>query len=259
MTSKMKGYNDILRRRWIALLVFLIFMALSAGTVEYIRTTQQATPAFFEVVAVQANDPQMILFPLMYVLLLFTAYGKASGMNNKTPGALLKDALHITSVYMLFFVAANLLYCLIFQDISSIFKNAWSYAGDLSHSQLSPLAAATVSIMLMFMRYCFIVYLIYFINALTQKSYWGFWSAFIITYIDYMLYELLFVQYPWGILPVEHTRIVYTPAVVPDFERSGIRSPYYVSVLYWIGLTIVVYILLLIIYKKRERHEEKIS
>lgn len=259
MVRKIKSYNNFLKHEWISLFVFLVFMALSAGMADYINKTNQAIPSLFEIISEQANDPQMILFPLMYVLLLFTAYGKTTGVNNRTPGVLLKDALHTTAVYMLFFVAANLLYCLVFQDINYIFNNSWSYAGDLSYAQLSPLAAAAVSVMFMFMRSCFTVYLIYFINTLTQKSYWGFWSAFVITYIDYMLYELFIVQHPWGVLPIEHTRIIYTPAAVPDFDHSGIRSPYYVSVLYWIGLIIVVYILLLLIYRKRKRHEEKIS
>ena len=200
----------------------------------------------------------MILFPLMYIMLLFSINEKVSIANNSKPISLLKDSVIATAAYMIFFVAANLLYSLIALNIDSAFNSAWSYTGSLSATGLSPLAATAVSLMLIFMRYCFLIYLISFINTLAQKGHWGFWCAFIITYIDYMLYRLLMIPYPLGILPLEHTRVTYTEAHVPDFDNIGVRIPYYVSVLYWVGLIAIVYIGLMLIYRKRSKNENSI-
>lgn len=250
--------NTLFKYKWITVLVFLIFMALSAGTTDYIRTVEGTTPTFFEVISEQTNEPHMVLFPLMFVLLLFTMNTKEDIKNRKAPIKLLEDAFCATSLYMVFFVAANLLYCVLVLDIYAVFYNVWSYTGVLSNTGLTPLAATGISLFFLFMRFCFIAYLISFINMLTQKSHWGFWVAFIITYFDFMLYELLVVRYPWGILPLEHTRIAYTEAFVPDFDNVGVRMPYFVSVLYWTGLTACVYTALVFVSKRRRKHENPV-
>lgn len=64
--------NILIKHKWITLFSVLIFMALSAETINYIRYAQGITPGFFETIARQANEPQMVLFPLMYVLLFFS-------------------------------------------------------------------------------------------------------------------------------------------------------------------------------------------
>lgn len=233
MPAKVRINNAIFKHKWLMLFVFLIFMALTASTIDYIRKMENGSPSFFKLIVEQINEPQMMLFPMMYVLLLFAMDDVKTGSINKgMPWKLLKDAILSSAVYMLFFIAANLLYSLIALNTNNVFNNVWSYTGVLSGTHLSPLAAAVVSVALLFLRFCFLIYLINFINILTKKSHWGFWSAFLISYIDYMLYRLFLIPYPIGVLPLEHTRITYTEAYVPDFIGTGIRIPYYVSLLY---------------------------
>lgn len=257
ITNKVKS-SILFKHKWIMLFVFLIFMALSASTIHYVRTVDRVSPNLFELILEQTNEPEMILFPMMYILLLFSINEKVGKANNSMPFELLKHSVIAAVVYMLVFIAANLLYSLIVLNIDSIFNNTWSYTSSLSATELSPLSVTAGSVILLFMRYCFIIYLISFINTLTQKSHWGFWCAFIITYIDYMLYRLLLIPYPLGILPLENTRITYTQAYVPDFENIGVRIPYFCSVLYWVGLIAVVYIGLLLIYRKRSKYENSV-
>jgi hypothetical protein len=45
---------------------------------------------------------------------------------------------------------------------------------------------------------------------------------------------------------------------VPDFNNTGVRVPYYVSVLYWLGLIAVIYITLVLVYRKRRKDEERV-
>lgn len=257
MISGIKAFNTIFKHKWVALFAFLIFMALSAEMIKYVKFVDGASPTFFETLLEQANEPQMILFPLMYVLLLFSFNDVKGEIENKiTSIQLLKGSFLASAQFIIFFVTANLLYCLLTLDINSVFNNVWSYKGALYNTQLSPLTAASLSLLLLFMRFSFLLYLIQFINTLTRRKHWGFWSAFIISYIDYILYDYLAIPYPLGILPLEHTRIVYTEAFIPDFEHAAVRIPYFVSVLYWIGLIAAIYFAFVLVYKRRRRDEK---
>jgi hypothetical protein len=72
MILKIKEANLLIKNKWLVLFVFLIFMALSAEVIEYVRIANGVNPTFFETILVQTNEQQMILFPLLYVLLLFS-------------------------------------------------------------------------------------------------------------------------------------------------------------------------------------------
>jgi hypothetical protein len=258
MIPVIKADNTIFKHKWVALFAFLIFMALSAEMINYVRFVDGASPNFFETILEQANEPQMILFPFMYVLFLFSINEKEEIGNEKTPFQLLKISSLASAQLIIFFVSANLVYCLLVIDTNSIFKNVWSYAGVLSNTHLSPLGAASLSLLFLFMRFSFLLYLMRFVNILTRKNHWGFWSAFAISYIDYMFYELLAIPNPLGVLPLEHTRIVYTEAFVPDFEHTAVRIPYFISILYWIGLIAAIYFALVLVYKRRRRDEKNL-
>jgi len=108
------------------------------------------------------------------------------------------------------------------------------------------------------MRLSFLSYLISFINILTKKNYFGFWGAFFISYIDFKLYEVLLIEYPLGVLPIEHTRILYTEAVMPDFHNVATRIPFYVSILYWIALIAIIYLGFLLLSIRRSKDEKDI-
>lgn len=256
MRLKIKEVNFIIRNKWFALFVFLIFMALSSEAIDFIRTTNGVNPTFFETLLSQTNETQMILFPLMYVLLLFLPEGNMNIKNEKKPTQLLMEAILSTSLLLLFFIAANLLYCVIFLDTSTLFRNVWSYVSEYIYIHMSPLSASSFSLLLLFFRFSFFILLIDLINKLTRTSHWGFWSVFFISYIDFMFYNFLRIRYPWGVLPLEHTKITYTEAYIPD--NTTTRIPYYTSILYWLGLLAVVFFILLLVYKRRRKDEKYI-
>ena len=247
--------NTLIKTKWLALFACLVIMALPADAIDYIRTTNGVNPTFFETILLQTNDPQMVLFPLMYILLLFTRDENMGIKKERTPFQLLQGAFLSTAIFIGFFVIANLLYCIIFLNISNVFCNTWSFVSEYIYIHMSPLVATSVSIILLFVRFSFILFLISFINTLTRTNHWGFWIAFLISYIDFILYDFLKIRTPLGILPIEHTRIIYTEAYIPD--NTATRIPYYTSLLYWIGLFAVVFLAFVLIYKKRRRNEEK--
>jgi len=193
--------------KWIALLAIIIFMALSNSTISYISIGEGFTPTFFEAILFQMNEKQLVLFPLMYVLLLFT--GETLENTRNSPVKVLCDVFLAGAKYLALFLLANLLYCIMVLDTNYAFANYWSFISGFYFTQLDPIAATFISLLLFFLRSCYLLYLISFINVLTQKNHWGFWSAFIISYIDFWLYELLVIEHPLGILPIEHTRIIY--------------------------------------------------
>ena len=187
MIYENKYANALFKHKWIIVYVLLLFMAMSASTVSYIKTVNGVNPSFFELILEQTNEPQMILFPLMYLLLLFTMGGKERIEGKNIPSRLLKEAVIEAAVYMLFFIAANLFYGLLTLKSDSIFTNIWSYKSVLSGVRLSPLTAAAFSLILLFIRFSFLIYLMNFVNSLMKRSHWGFWCAFLISYIDFML------------------------------------------------------------------------
>ena len=125
---KIKVPNILIKHKWIALLIIFVFMALSAGTIDYIKRMWGIIPTFFEVIVEQTNDPQMILFPLMFVLLFFTMLDKERELKKSMPSELLKDTIYYTSLYIVLFIIANLLHCIMFIDLTMVFKDSWTYS-----------------------------------------------------------------------------------------------------------------------------------
>ena len=90
----MEAINNIFKNKWLALGAFFVFFALSAERIEFIRMLHGTSPTFFETIAEQLNEMQMILFPLMYVFLMFTIDNNVDMENGKIPYMLLKNAFY---------------------------------------------------------------------------------------------------------------------------------------------------------------------
>lgn len=247
-----KRYYGIINQKHIIFIVFIVLMALSAETIVYNRALG-INANFFETVLTQTNEEHMILFPLMYIFLLLNTDDSSGVKTENYSAVILKDALYKACIFITLFLLANLVYCILVIDIKHIFINVWSSPHKFFYTKFNPLVATSVSLYLFIMRLSFLAYLISFINILTKKSHFGFVGAFIISYIDFKLYDVLFIEYPLGILPIEHTRILYTEAVMPDFYYVATRIPLYVSILYWIGLIAIIYLGFFLLSKKRSK------
>lgn len=105
-------------------------------------------------------------------------------------------------------------------------------------------------ILLSGLRILFLNMLIMCINLVCMNNPMGFIAVFMISMVDMFAYETFDIMEPWGILPLEHTRIIYTEAVAPPIDRF-VRFPMGYSVLYWlIGILIVTVISYLIVLRK---------
>ncbi len=246
--------KELLKNIWILVCVFLFFMGISAESMHYLQATRGIMPTAFETFLLTSNETHFILFPLMYILLLISMGGGIGEIQDKlTPYKLLKNAILISIAYVVLFIFANTFYALLTTDIKYVFSNTWSYSSELSSIGLSPLLICIISILLILMRNIFCVYTVSLINTLTRKRHWGFWILFLITYIDFSFYRMLHIRYPLGILPIEHTRITYTEALLPStYEYS--RFPYFISFIYWILLIGIVLIIFILISNRRRKH-----
>lgn len=76
-----------------------------------------------------------------------------------------------------------------------------------------------------------------------------------ICFIDFRFYNQTHIADPLYILPVEHTRILYTSAFS---DPMGIvtRGSYIISILYWIILILFIYEIMEYAIKRRRKHEE---
>lgn len=95
------------------------------------------------------------------------------------------------------------------------------------------------------LRISFLNFLIISINLISKNNPTGFLGAFVISLGDTFFYEMFDVLYPLKIMPLEHTRIVYTEAVAPALD-GAVRFSITYSLLYW-----SVGILLLLLFSYR--------
>jgi hypothetical protein len=96
------------KKKWTTLIALLIFMAMSAEMIAYIKIEKGVTPTLLETLIEITNETQFILFPLMFLFLLVT---NAKVDCKKTPISQLKGTLLVSAQYMILFISANLFYC----------------------------------------------------------------------------------------------------------------------------------------------------
>jgi hypothetical protein len=166
----------------------------------------------------------------------------------------LKRAVFSAIDFVAVILSANIVYCFVSRGFQG-FVNNWSYNNSFSAIGFNPIACVVISVILFSLRCVFLFYLIDLINMLTRKPYWGFWSVLFVCFVDYSFYDHTHIPYPFNILPVEHTRILYTRAFNNPME-SATRGSYLISILYWMILVLIIYEIMKFLVKERgERYE----
>lgn len=123
------------------------------------------------------------------------------------------------------------------------------YLHNFGLSNTTYIQGLALLVTLQYCRVCFIILGIATTNAMSKRPV-GFFFGITVTVMDWWFYELFQIMEPLSILPIEHTRIMYTEAVAPAIETVK-RIPFFFSFLYWfvlIGIEVIG--LFFIIYKK---------
>lgn len=251
MNNRLKSKNI---SKWIiCVFILLIFIGISND----ICVKQDEFITFFELVLKELNSTFSLLFAMTFIIVLFSATNnKPIIQPSKASFTYLKQAVTSALLMALLLLTASFIYSLISRGFEEAFSNEWSYNSSFSMTGMSPVVCFGISVLLFGLRCVFLFYLISLINILTQKPFWGFWSVLIICFIDFRFYNQTQIPYPLNILPVEHTRLLYTKAF---YEPMGsvTRGSYLISTLYWIVLIMLIYEIIGFIYKKRGGQYEK--
>lgn len=239
--------------KWIiSIIMFFIVIGISND----IYINQVEFISFYELVLLQFNSAFSLLFALSFLLIFFSASNEKEIERLPSNAALvfLKRAVISAVDFVAIILSANLAYCFVSRGFQS-FVNNWSYNNSFSVVGLSPIACVVISVILFSLRCVFLFYLIILINMLTRKPYWGFWSVLFICFVDYSFYNQTHIPYPLNILPVEHTRVLFTRAFNSPMEPAT-RGSYLISILYWIILVLIIHEVIKFLVKERgERNE----
>lgn len=234
----MKEKTGYISKIIICIVIFLIFIGISND----ICVSKNRYLNFYELVLSKLGETYSLLFGMSFVILLLSASNErpVNQMTLKPASTYLKQAGILAALMIILLLLASLVYSLISRGFEGVLENRWSYNSGFSMTGRSPIVCLLIAVMLFGLRCTFLFYFISFINILTRKPYWGFWVVLLICFIDFRFYKQTHIPYPLNILPVEHTRILYTSAFIVPMG-TVVRVSYFISVLYWIILILIIY------------------
>ncbi len=201
----------------------------------------------------QLNNIHYVLFAFTYLLILFAMGGRVICLDMKS-ALHLREALAFSVIYVISFMLSNLLFCMISDDIQNIFSNQWSVSLDVSQHFRNPLEAGIASLVLFFLRTTFCIYLMDLVNTIFRNKYYGFWAILLLSFIDFRLYEILSISTPFNILPFEHT--VLMNSELYESSIGNYKISIFFSLLYWMLLIAVLYTLMIVVKKIREKRSQ---
>lgn len=234
--------NVIIKHKWASIFAFLIFLGLSAEVVSYSGFLGSKAPTIYEVILLQTNGLHLILFPLTYILLLITAANSTEiEKENLTSIKYVLISLKTVSIYLGIFLIANILLRLIVGNIEVMFINKWTYTSELSETGLTPISSTLISICLFALRFLFIVLLVYVVNTISKTKYISCLVVIVISYIDFLAYDLGIINNSILLFPITHT-MVTDVNMMRSIEVS--RFSYLISFGYWALLITGVFLIL---------------
>lgn len=226
------------------LFAYFAFVVLIAGasciSYQYVLQSKERIPYFYDVILDQTNGLIDICIVLPFAWLLANGSIKAFYKNEFKTNAMILSILANGIVCLLLFVIVNFVVYLIFSGFANPFMNRWGSSNSIREMGYTPLSASICSLILFYVRMTFFTILSYSINISMSSEISGFLVVLIICIMDWGLYEWLKILEPLGLLPVEHSRIVYTGGYAPltgsEHRISFIATFIYWSILYSIGL-----------------------
>lgn len=246
-----KKNHYISQWRWISL-VFLSFLVASQDKLFFLQQYCSFTASDF--ILSELSDITNICF--VYLMLLFIVgsdvyqAGRKSITDKTAVECVVTIVVTCCEIAFTFTVIIWIVNATTPMTLSEPFNaELWLHENGLdSHSSIFYLGWA---FLLFFFRAFWNLLLIATTNAIL-KTYIGFVTPFLISIVDTYFYDVFGIIYPQGLLPIEHSRILYTPATSPEvFDRP--RFIY--SFIYWVCICGLVIILLLLVFlRKSKKH-----
>lgn len=235
------------------LLVACLFLMAAA----YFDYTALGGPAIPEFVAYEANDYFNICYYLSFFLLLLSADLGSKHPERLSAGQGLGVAAAFSGLEVLLYFLLPMLVCIVVSGEVD-FSGAWSGLMDQQVAEMySPWGAMGVAWLLLFARALFLNNLALVVNRATGRP-MGMFAILGALLIDWWLYEIFDVAIPWGILPIEHTRLSYTEAAAPAFGEVA-RGPVWVSLLYWAALIGLLVAVLWVVERRQRESVRKLE
>lgn len=230
--------------RWCLLL--LLFIGVSFNSYDYVQFYKHMQPIFSETILNATNDFVELCFILPFAWLIIIG-----DMNIK----LNKDKMALSNTFKNFsyVLLINLVIIIIFiiTNVISFVLNTGSFVLVKDESSYF---TVLLSLLFIFLRFVFLSLIVCLLNG-DSNNYRGIIGVIIINLIDWQFYSVFNIKYPMGILPIEHTRIFYTAAMIPQ-STGDKRIDISLSFAYW-GITIFILAILvfLVINKKIKKRE----
>lgn len=157
------------------------------------------------------------------------------------------------------FLAVNSIILILSEGFVLTFSNQWSYASEYSYGSYSPAISMLLSIGLVTLRSTFLMYLMFFMKVTTKQYSWGIFLIIFLGFLDFRFYSQTHILYPLYILPIEHTRIVFTCGFKIPYQRIP-RFLILLSLFYWGILILTMYkIINALKGGYRKDHEKKLK
>lgn len=223
---------------WRKLLFFIIIVAfvyIDAKTYEGYKLS------LLEFIIIHFNEPKTIDYFYLLIIMIICAdiYNGAQNpyedMLVLKVGGRKKWFIQIIIYSVIISFGMICIYLLIAYGIGAL----EGFSGMYLHSQfeelnnLNSFKIIGEIILLSGFRILFLNVLIIAINMICINNPMGFLAAFVISIVDMFVYEAFDIMQPWGVTPLEHTRVLYTEAVAPAIS-GALRIPLIYSVLYWV-------------------------
>lgn len=237
--------------RWI-LFTFLIigFCILS---IQYTTFEKMGPPFLYDIILEQTNDVLSLCFmlPLAWSIIV-----SSHSMYSSEQSSICKTIIQVVKVNficLLILIIVNILLCICSSGWERTFVGHWLTGNQIADMGLTPFWSCVISLALLYTRLLFISFLMLLVNKISNSNINGLIAIIILCLIDWNFYNAFQINIPLGILPIEHSRILYTEGFAPMFEGDA-RLPFWHTLIYWI----ILYGLLALIYYLNSKRNSRV-
>ena len=216
----------------------------------YLDYTKQnmITPYFMEYIVSFLNNEVYICYILFFTIALLASDIFNPLQNSFEENVIMKFdckqdwcfanicfAMFISVLIVLFCLFVNILLSQVYgMDFTKTFEVMQKLTFVLGNSR-TPQISIAVSALLIMLRTISMIVLIFLVNLKSKLPLGVLWS-FSISVIDTFFYSMFGIPKSVNILPIEHTRTLFTAGAYPPNIGQDVRPSYIISIIYWLAI-----------------------